>query len=733
MQRYGIGVLLGVIFVIPVVGIISLLHELIGHAHLPIELLHSSFGLVVTDAVLFAEQAFVMVPYFVWGILLCMIAYIRWSRKTTPAGFLRAVKIGLLFALPLTMIVIALLETRSLRIFAIVLLFCCFICWGWAYVWAYNQFRGMMNLAGGQKKVFQALMDRRQFLLSVGGTATSLALVTGGIGQWLHLTRRGTLAAKAQLPDAHPIRLKAQVYSTIASFQFPEQQFSRYQPSQQPIGVCFSGGGGRSTSASLGQMRGLHALGLLDSIGCLSTVSGGTWFSVLFNYAPAEFDDTTLLGAIIEPEEITVENLAYIDPHTIAAPMTAMTGNNLLFEARHILRTITFSDTASFNRFYSRLLNEAMLKPFALDHPHKSFTLNEQSQQQISRHNPSLTADDFYLMRDNRPYLVCGATQFYPTGPDNVMRLFEYTPLYCGMARFFAGEGHQASDLGGGYIESFAFDSVAPLQIESSGLVTLTTPEPLFLLSDMLGSSSAAPGMMLNHYNIPELMPKFNLWSLVGQEKQDAFNYSIVDGANLENLGLIPLLRRHYPTILAFVNSGSPLGEDNSVSINGIDSSIGRLFGFQLQNNFKQQDVQVFPSEQFEPLAVGLKAAREKGELPLYVDSYEIMQPNAFDIPSYPGDGKVKVVWFYNDLNETWLNKLSPEVKTLLQSSHPTNRLDNFPHFLTVGQNQTEDGAPELLYYSAEQINLLSHMWCYNIMHDAKKLLLSLTSSTGAQ
>ena len=145
-----------------------------------------------------------------------------------------------------------------------------------------------------------------------------------------------------------------------------------------------------------------------------------------------------------------------------------------------------------------------------------------------------------------------------------------------------------------------------------------------------------------------------------------------------------------------------------------------------MKNNFKQQDTQVFPSEQFEALVTGLKAARKRGELPVYVDTYQIIQPNVFNIPSYPGDGKVKIVWFYNDLNETWFNKLSPEVKTLLQSSDPTNRLDNFPHFATVGQNQTEDGAPELLYYSAEQINSLSHMWSYNLMHDAKELLLSL-------
>jgi hypothetical protein len=258
-------------------------------------------------------------------------------------------------------------------------------------------------------------------------------------------------------------------------------------------------------------------------------------------------------------------------------------------------------------------------------------------------------------------------------------------------------------------------------------LVTVPTPEPIFLLSDMIGSTSAAPGVSLSHYDVPELMPQFNLWSFVESDKQNPFSYSIVDGAGLEHNGIIPLLRRHYPIILAFVNTLAPLGTEADDMVNGVPQQISRLFGFLPPVViYNKQNTQVFPSEQFDPLAAALKAALEEGRAPIYVDSYEIVQPNTFNIASYPADGKVTVVWFYNDINQGWHDKLPPEVQTLLKSSEPTNRMDNFPHFKTAAQNQTDDGIPQVLQYTPEQINLLAHMSCYTVMHDAQEILRSL-------
>lgn len=41
---------------------------------------------------------------------------------------------------------------------------------------------------------------------------------------------------------------------------------SRPDPGRASVGVCFSGGGTRSLTASLGQLRALRALGLLDRV-----------------------------------------------------------------------------------------------------------------------------------------------------------------------------------------------------------------------------------------------------------------------------------------------------------------------------------------------------------------------------------------------------------------------------------------------------------------------------------
>jgi hypothetical protein len=52
-------------------------------------------------------------------------------------------------------------------------------------------------------------------------------------------------------------------------------------PVTSGVGICLSGGGSRAASASMGELRGLRALGLLDKVSVLSTVSGGSWAGVI--------------------------------------------------------------------------------------------------------------------------------------------------------------------------------------------------------------------------------------------------------------------------------------------------------------------------------------------------------------------------------------------------------------------------------------------------------------------
>ena len=54
------------------------------------------------------------------------------------------------------------------------------------------------------------------------------------------------------------------VASSGKNFNFPEQT-PEFLASTSNCGICFSGGGTRSLSASMGQMRGLEQLGILKN------------------------------------------------------------------------------------------------------------------------------------------------------------------------------------------------------------------------------------------------------------------------------------------------------------------------------------------------------------------------------------------------------------------------------------------------------------------------------------
>ena len=57
------------------------------------------------------------------------------------------------------------------------------------------------------------------------------------------------------------------------------------------VGLCFSGGGSRALTAALGAYRGLTALGLMEKVSFISSVSGGTWASAAYTYLPSAISD----------------------------------------------------------------------------------------------------------------------------------------------------------------------------------------------------------------------------------------------------------------------------------------------------------------------------------------------------------------------------------------------------------------------------------------------------------
>lgn len=79
---------------------------------------------------------------------------------------------------------------------------------------------------------------------------------------------------------------------------------------RKDIAVCFSGGGSRALTCAWGQMIGLNTLKdgngqpLLDQVRYISSVSGGSWASVLYSFRPESFSDEAFLSKAFSPFQL---------------------------------------------------------------------------------------------------------------------------------------------------------------------------------------------------------------------------------------------------------------------------------------------------------------------------------------------------------------------------------------------------------------------------------------------
>jgi hypothetical protein len=521
----------------------------------------------------------------------------------------------------------------------------------------------------------------------------------------------------------YPATLKAGVYANDPAPRFLEQTVDRYNPEKTPIGVAFSGGGPRAFCCAHGQMASYaEALNgsLLASTGAISCVSGGSWFGGLYSYADPSISDERLFGTVTKtaPRDLTPGLLAaQIDSECLISTIPNLT-NTAIATYLGVLWIDHKYFGLPLDRLWSRLVNLCFCANFGVGATNQSYTLDGK----IGAAGTSLPDIATYKQRPDRPFFIANATQLWPLGADIFMRRFEFSALYSGMPQEFKGQGAGGSDLGYGYAQSFAFNSAAPSAPPAGGVVTVQTPDPLAILSDALGSSSAAFGELVAKW-LPDpskyIDPAYDYWPLTKIGSEPTQNYQIVDGGALENTGIVGLLARGFPIIFAFVNSSYPLGSTSDGCVDGVDGQVSRLFGLNPKETLgNNQDTRVFddPSVFTDVLAPALKAAKKDGP-PVYTSRLEIWPGNKLGVnaAAYP-DG-VYVVWVYNDLDPVWMKALPSPVRDLFSAQDPCNRLDNFPNLKTVDQN-TCDHIPELLWYSPTQANLLANMWYFAMLGD---------------
>ncbi len=522
------------------------------------------------------------------------------------------------------------------------------------------------------------------------------------------------------------MRATARVWPTSGSDDHPEQAHPLVAPPRS-TGVCISGGSTRSFAAAIGILRGLTVSGLLRHVGYLSAVSGGAWAAVPYTYCRDDAaDDAQILGEHEEPEDLVLSRLEHAEPLSLASAATANFAAWLWDGQRdpHVLP----------EHVWVHAVGRMFLTPFGLFDPELpvGFTLNERVLSNIRSRNPALAGRHFHTVRSAsyRPYLLVHSTLSWPRSETDVLRAtrvgFEYSPLAAGTLplRELSAEFDSTMRVGG-FVESFAFGGRAVSPCDTSrGEMAVELPSRAFSLADALGASSAfrAPGRDAGTY------PSATCWPVGAGGVPIASTQAFTDGGDLDNYGLLALLRRGVGRIVVCINSVWPLSLDYDPSswppdidevhrtAQPVDSSLAPLFG---ADSRKFSANRVFPEADFSVVIRGLQSAKRDGRTVMMVSNHTVQTNQSWGIQ---GGWTVRICWVYNEYVEAWVGRLREPLQGLVRRGHsvqPTGGgpVHRFPHYLTREQNPGE-----LIRLTALQVNLLAHLSSWNVVQNRDTL-----------
>jgi hypothetical protein len=506
--------------------------------------------------------------------------------------------------------------------------------------------------------------------------------------------------------------------------------------SRASFGIAFSGGGTRSAAASLGELRAMHALGWLHRARHITSNSGGSWATVPYTFLPLAIDEERFLGDYIPPEELDDHNLSpsTIDPLAFG---TAIHNAGTIGEILAVGR----GDEA-----YSDIVASIFLRPFGLHDNEKFFTFHRGALLQALAANLSLSSDDFQIVeRDDRPYLIVTGVMIGQQTSEDPEEYFpiEMTPMYSGIrGRFEFEKDDETVVVGGGYIESFGYDSYEPQgdAVDGRWSVRLTGllsrgDKPIgdryrFTLSDVIGTSSAAPLATLSRHSTPNfLFPEFRHWS-VDQEYIDqsadsvrriADEFQHGDGADMDNLALTPLLARKTENILVFVNSADAFrkpptgcGDITEDHISNDVSSFFRKSGVLIHNIVFADD-----DAGLENICEEFSARQAAGEPLVYCQAYDVIENARHRIEPY----RTSICWVYLSRADRWIEKLDETAGDLVGQLHDgEGSFDTFPHYSTFAEQGIS-----LIDLNRERVIALSNLAAWTVLESADYIATSLS------
>ena len=563
--------------------------------------------------------------------------------------------------------------------------------------------------------------------------------------------------------------MKAKIwrYANDGMFSYPETEISYEQPSSRKtakFGIAISGGGTRSATAGFGQLRGLRDIKLddggqlLERATYLSCNSGGTWVCAPYVFNRKEdVGDNEFFFPYTPPAEITLQNLENIPKKSYLYRVT---------QAGVLLRGLP-----AYSKFgdegFSHVLGRMFLNSYESAFQYKAMGYSEQSVAGvIARNGDKLKTSDFVTVVKDRPFLIANGTLHnWKNGVRNRQGMeqigkpgaafhIEMTPLYTGVKIHHPGKGRNGLDIGGGYIESFAYDSslLRLTHDEGGAIAEVKLAEEngvsgFFSVADMMAISGAAPSQVderlqkMRGYwwiklaslfslttwmisllsRLLKMLPEMNHWSIgsalsgSGNSRNTA-EYNMGDGGPLDDIALIPLLGRGVKKIIAFVNSPYPLEKEPGKS--GGDPDVAQYFGVRVDGKAIEDDkmrkaYQVFDNtgDKYKQLMQALISKKNGAPgMPVYKGIYTLIDNDFYGIQ---GGEEIEVLWFYLDRSKAWEEKLTPEIQMLIQrdaapysddDSLAEGRYGHFPNYLTFFEN-----FPTFINLNADQASLLAN------------------------
>ena len=396
--------------------------------------------------------------------------------------------------------------------------------------------------------------------------------------------------------------------------------------------ICLSGGGSRALTCALGQLSALNSLpapnnsgeSLLSQFQYISSVSGGSWASVLYTFLPSNVTDADFLIAPTQPNALTAAAMATMGSQCLGL-VPQQFNISAIADYLGVLWQWGFFDPLGpdlRNWFWIAGVGELILKPFGLYNaayssnapyllPDRFFSLSaEYIAQHITSENSTLTSSSFYTCRSNRPTLIVNTNLIEDyTHAESPQVPVQATAIATGVP----GESPDKTIVGGGSVESFAFTSTL-MGAGTKAQTAVVEVSRCYSLCDIAGCSSAFFAELLLHYinvalddvvnevarkfhlsdwavgllkaalrllidsEAAEVLPLYNYWPVrqVSQPQNAPRGFS--DGGSFDNSGILGLLAQtNANRIVAFVNSETPLGMSDGQVV--VDTSLPLLFG----------------------------------------------------------------------------------------------------------------------------------------------------------